>query len=140
MKFVIWDDQLVANWVGAELNIHDFGKCTAIGISNNDNQLIAGVVYNTFDPHHRRVEMTIYTTSPQWCSRKVLKLLFWYPFIQLGCERVTACTETQNRAARAFLDRVGFRQEGILRQWFYPNDAAVYRMLRSECRWIGESK
>lgn len=128
-------DAAVARWVGDKVGIEDFGACRAIGIIEG-NEIIAGIVYNQF--RNANIEMTIASTSPRWCRRETLKFLFAYPFIQLGCRRVTAATEATNQPVRAFLVRLGFRHEGNLRQWFGPADAAVYGMLRSECRWLGD--
>lgn len=148
----------MARWVGERLGIADFGPCVAIGICDGvrpawpadrngrscgpavavpDGPLIAGVVYNWY--RQANIEMTIASTSPRWCSRSVLRGLFWYPFEQMGLHRVTAVTEHTFQSTRAFLDRIGFRDEGIMRRAYRNgNDAVIYGMLREECRWIGD--
>lgn len=128
-------DRDVARWVGERLGIASFDPCTAIGVCNEDG-LIAGVVYNGY--REVNIEMTIASSSPRWCMRGILAGLFWYPFEQLGLARVTAIAERSNQPVRAFLGRLGFREEGVMRRAFRNgNDAVIYGMLREECRWIG---
>ena len=44
-----------------------------------------------------------------------------------------------NRTARRFVERLGFRYEGMAREaWPTGEDAALYSMLRRECRWTGD--
>jgi RimJ/RimL family protein N-acetyltransferase len=126
----------VAAWVGARVQIEDFGACTAIGIVDDaENEVIAGVVYNNL--REASIEATIASSTPRWCSRVILHTIFWYPFCQLGMSRLTAITELENDHVRTFLSRLGFQQEGIMRRGFRSGaDAAVYGMLREECRWL----
>ncbi len=99
--------------------------------------IIAGVVYNNW--RDANIEMTVASDTPRWCSRAVLRGLFWYPFGQIGCHRVTGTTEHTNQSVRAFLCRIGFCEEGVMRRAFRNgSDAVIYGMLREECRWIGD--
>lgn len=133
MRLVFGWDRAVSRWVGDRVDIEEFGPCRTIGIAD-DRGLIAGVVYNHFDPPDIRA--TIASTTPAWGSRTSLRAIFAYPFIQLGCGRITAVTESKNQPSQAFLCRLGFRQEGILRQRFTTGDAVIYGLLRDECRWL----
>jgi alkanesulfonate monooxygenase SsuD/methylene tetrahydromethanopterin reductase-like flavin-dependent oxidoreductase (luciferase family) len=64
---------------------------------------------------------------------------FGYPFDQLGVKRVQATIAKGNKAARKFVERLGFRYEGLARFGFSATQhAAVYSMLREECRWLHE--
>lgn len=130
------EDAAVARWVGDRLDIVDFGPCAAIGFMRND-ELIAGVVYNNW--HHPSdpglIEASIASTTPRWCNRATLAVIFGYPFNQLGCRRLTATTEAKNQPVRAFLCHLGFREEGVIRQGFPTDDAVVYGMLRGEWPW-----
>ncbi len=131
-------DAAVARWVGERVGIADFGLCTAIGFVKDETALIAGVVFNNWhapaDPG--LIEATIASTSPRWCNRATLAVIFGYVFNQVGCRRLTATTEAKNQPARAFLCKLGFREEGVIRQGFPTDDAVVYGMLKGECRWL----
>ncbi len=128
-------DQAIARWVGERIGIEAFGQCVAIGIVDEWGNILAGVVYNNYR-EGVGLEATIASTSPRWCNRAMLAAIFGYPFDQVGCRRLTAITERKNQPVRAFLCRIGFREEGLLRHGFPSDDAVVYGMLREECRWL----
>jgi RimJ/RimL family protein N-acetyltransferase len=114
----------------------DFGLSTAVGVTL-DGELIAGVVYNNY----RRfdLDMHVSATSPKWASRKIVGTLLAYPFVQLGCVRVTATIAATNDRARKLLRQLGFHVEGFHpRAWEGREDALSFGMLRSDAaRWIG---
>lgn len=108
--------------------------CVALGVVRR-NKLLGGVVFDQYD--ERNILMSGGFTSPAWASPKTLRQLFAYPFVQLGLRRMTTITAANNASARALDERLGFKQEGILRA-HYPGDvdAILYGMLREECRWL----
>lgn len=128
-------DAEVATWVAGQLGYpaEDFTPCTAIGITI-DNKLVAGVVYNNY--RAGGIEMTIASTTSKWCTRTALYYLFAYPFEQLGCRRVTATTARNKHTVNAFLRRLGFRHEGLMREALNGVDARIYGMLKKECKWL----
>lgn len=136
---MIWllfgDDNTIA-WAEDELG-HSLPR-PAVGIGIVDGtEPIGAVVYHGYQGH--MIEASIATTSPKWCQRHVLRALFWYPFRQLGVERFQAVTSKHNKRARRMLERLGFKYEGMARKGYVNGtDAAIYGMLRDECRWIGE--
>lgn len=148
MRVIIGQDKGVATWVSLGLfknsNSFDLATTRAIGISNN-NKLICGVVYNNLqtDVNDKpySIEMTIYSIDKTWCTKYNLSVLFAYPFSQYNLKRVQATTREDNGHVRAFLERLGFKLCGIARMG-HPDlcNAAVYDMLKHECRWIRNGK
>lgn len=139
---ILGRDHGVAEWVARQLDgfdhAEDFGLGSAIGIAK-DGVLICGVVYNNFHKgrHGNTVGMTIFASSPKWINRGTLRALFHYPFVQLGCVRVTALTAKRNKRARRFLEGLGFQLEGVSRKAFDGRmDAMIYGLLRDECKWL----
>lgn len=136
-------DREIAAWVSQELEKigeghFDFAPNSyrAIGVARRD-KIISGTVYSNY--RHGNIEITMASTDPRWASKENFRALLAYPFIQLGCRRVTCLVKATNQPVRAFLCRLGFHEEGICRQVFDDgSDAAVLGMLRSECRWIAE--
>jgi len=110
-----------------------FDKYVAIGLED-EGQLIAGCVYSEYRGHSIHVSMA--STTPRWATKSTLALFFGYPFLQLKCKRLTAYTGKSMANVRAFLTRLGFTQEGVIREGFADDDCVVYGMLRDECRWI----
>ena len=128
-------DELVAAWVSKQLpDAPDFGKCTAIGVVDG-NRMIAGVVYNNY--HGHMIEASIAAIDPRWCKRTILRAIFSYPFKQLGVTRLQVTIAKRNKRARRFVERLGFKFEGVGRKALPDGkDAAVYSILDNEVKWI----
>jgi RimJ/RimL family protein N-acetyltransferase len=127
-------DKEVAFWVAEQLGVSGWlGDYRAIGVIRG-GKLIAGVVYYAY--RHPNIEMAVAAIDPQWATRKNLKAFFSYPFIELGCKRVTGLVDTDNRHARKIDERLGFVHEATLKDAHPNGDAEIYRMLKTECRWI----
>lgn len=68
---------------------------------------------------------------------RAVKVLLTLLFENEGARRVEAGTAVDNEGMRRVLERVGFRQEGILRRW-YPSDddegidCVIYGMTRDD--------
>lgn len=133
-QIIAGHDVAVAEWVRRHFGHEvEWGPCAAVGIAR-DGELIAGVVFNNF--RWPSIEASIASTRPDWASRRNLAAIFAYPFRQLDCRRVGALTEVTNQPVRAFLCRLGFRQEGICRDALVSGDAVIFGMIRAECRWL----
>lgn len=114
------------------------GKYEALGVVKG-GELIGGVIYTNLKDlpfGGAAIEMDC-AGEPGWLTRSTLKALFGYPFLQLGVVRITTMVAKANRRARKMNERLGFKQEGCIRNGFGGGrDMIVYGMLRSECRWI----
>ena len=128
-------DRALTRWAGARLGIDDFRPCTTIGVAHQ-GEIVAAAIYNNYRPPN--IEITFVTSSPRWASRGAIRAIMRYPFVQLGCKRLTAVTPARNAGARAFLRRLGFRQEGIHPDALPDGDAVSYGLLAKDAaRWIG---
>lgn len=110
----------------------DFGPCKTIAILNHG--ALAVVVYNAQD--EMNIGISIATSSPKWCSKRVLKVIFGFPFIQLGLNRVTATINENNAKSISLVERLGFQKEGYLRQYYDNSGAVIYGITKDECRWL----
>lgn len=142
---IIGRDAEISLWVEHKLDL-PFGHlspCVAFGVTVND-ELLAGVVYNSYRAGDSKSEPTIEVTmasiSPRWCTRRHLAGLLSYPFRQLGCRRLHAVTEATNQPARAFLCHLGFKEEAILRGAYRACDGVLHAMLREECKWLWQEE
>ncbi len=121
-------------WVKPLTGVKDFGKCRTIGFIDNDN-LIAVVVYNAQDESN--IGISIATSTPKWCTKTALKLIFGFPFIQLEMNRVTATINENNLKSRSLVERLGFILEGELKQYYQTGESAmIYGLLKDNCRWL----
>jgi RimJ/RimL family protein N-acetyltransferase len=140
MKIAVYGrDKEVIDWVGPRVNEDNFGPAMAIGLEEDGN-FIAGVVYNMYTEASICMHVAAVPNS-RWLTRDFLFKVFAYPFIQLGCNRVTGLVRVDNIEARRFDEHLGFVQEGVIRKGATDGtDLILYGMLKEECRWLGVKK
>lgn len=130
-------DRELSLWVGQRLGLDGPVRSvepTAIGVARH-GRIVAAALFTNYQPPN--IEITFVTTTPRWASREMIKGILSYPFVQLGCKRVTAVTEECNGAARVFLERLGFKQEGIHPDAFPSGAGISYGLLRADAeRWL----
>ena len=113
------------------------GMYQAFMVVNENSDFVAGVVMANY--RDTDVELSVATETPLAWRPHVLRAIFKYIFIQLGCVRCTATTTKANKRARAFNESLGFRLEGNIRLGYDgQRDALVYGLLRSECRYLAD--
>jgi RimJ/RimL family protein N-acetyltransferase len=137
MKSVIYgQDERVLKWVGDRTDEDDFGPgSTAIGLEE-DNELIAGVAFNMYTKASICMHVAA-MPGKRWMTKDFLWRSFAYPFIQLGCNRVTGLVREDNFVAQKFDEHLGFKREGLLRRACTDGQNMIlYGMLREECRWL----
>ena len=80
--------------------------------------------------------LTIYTTTPYWAKRHVLRYIFNVVFNLIKAERCSVLVSKSNQKSFDMCKRLGFVEEGYLRQ-YRPNgdDCYVMGMLKKECKW-----
>lgn len=137
MRLLIGEDRLVAEWVRRQIphmEGADFGACTAVGVIDEDANILGGVVWHNYRPQFRTIEWSAAATTANWLSATLITDIMRYPFEQLGCQKIRALIPLRNERARRFHKRFGFKQEGQLRREFGSQDAICYGLLRSEWR------
>lgn len=134
------DEEVIA-WVAPRLDERPdhFEGCTAIGLER-DGELIAGVIYNFYTGSSISMNCAA-IPGRMWLNRDFLFRVFAYPFIQLGCRRVTSFVRADNLDAMCFNLKLGFRIEGRVRQGCEDGtDMWMLGMLRNECRFLEPRK
>jgi len=76
----------------------------------------------------------VFAGEGNWAQRDLINMALRYPFT-IGCRRITAICRKDNLAARKLVQRLGFRQEGKLRN-AEPDgtDLFIYGLLNGENR------
>lgn len=108
-----------------------------------DGQCIGCVSYSDHQPR-QDITMHVFIDKKYrglWCSRKVLRIAFSFPFIELGLPRCSGLYISGiNSETGVFLSRLGFKMEGVKRNGFILNGRAynivTFGMLLNECRWL----
>lgn len=139
MKLVFGHDELVKQWVQNLIpHATDFGPSTAIGVSSDDDVLMAGVVFNEYQEDYSTIQLSMAAHSPKWAHPAMISGILRYPFEQLGINKVWTATPHKNERAIKFNEGIGFKKEGTLAQHFGPgNHAVICRMFKQDYarRW-----
>jgi RimJ/RimL family protein N-acetyltransferase len=129
-------DAALAKWAGDRIGVSDFGPSRAIGIIRNQT-LAAAAIFHHYRPPD--IEISFVTATKRWATPQAVRAIMRYPFLQLGCKRLTAITKATNQPTRAFLCRLGFHLEGLHPDVFDDDDAVSYGLLRRDAaRWLAE--
>jgi len=129
--------QDIGRWVDLRIpgdHVRGFGpNVTAIGFVENGKP-VGGVTYYNFTGYNILAAIAI---EPKFSlPRRALRAIFHYPFVQLGCLRITALIGTKNVVSMDFCVRLGFKYEGTLRRATPTDDHLIYGLIKEECRWI----
>lgn len=105
---------------------------TAIGVTDAEGHLKAVAIYSGYDGDFHDIEISFAMEPGFYLSRAAISMFLRYPFGQLKCQRVTAATPRRATSTRQFLEKLGFKREGVLRRRFGTDDAVVYGILAKE--------
>ena len=127
-----------AEWARQRIpHVPSWGEwCEAIGLEEN-GELLAVVVYNLYSSADIAMHIAA-VPGRRWMTREFLRVAFRYPFVQLGCRRVSGYVPASNFDAQRFDEHLGFQREGLMRHALPDDDIIVYGMLREEARRFWE--
>ncbi|OZI11119.1 GNAT family N-acetyltransferase [Bacillaceae bacterium SAS-127] len=108
------------------------------GIERKDTKGIIGTIgFNAWVPKHKRAEIGYELHPTQWRKGYALEAIskvLSYGFEVMDLTRVGAVVFLENEASNNLLIKMGFQQEGILRNYMYQNgksyDTNVYSLLK----------
>jgi len=112
----------------------NWADAVSIGLEK-DGELIAGVVYDYYNK--ASICMHVAAIGKQWLTREYLWYVFHYPFVELGVKRITGLVPESNLQARRFDEHIGFVLETRLKDAHPDGDVLVYKMMREDCRFLG---
>ena len=132
-KFIEWFQSRFAAKAGIRWGISLKGKRNIIGT----------IGFNNFSNRHR-ANIGFDLQSAYWNKgylTEVLKVVVEFGFKELEINRIEAEVMQGNTASEKVLAKIGFKNEGILRQWMYWNekhfDMSMYSLLQSEFQVYG---
>ncbi len=136
MHLLFGFDNEVARVVGEGLGVVIHPPFVAIGVVDDRNRLMGGMVFNNYTK--ASVEITVY--GPRCMKRGVIRAAMHYAFIQLGVLNLRARTKRSNARMRKILPKLGYRFEATLDQYYGPsraNDALLFRIARPQAdKWL----
>ena len=100
-----------------------------------DGEVIAAVVYDQFNGSNIFMHVAA-IPGRKWMNRWMLHEAFKYPFVTLGCKRITGWVLSDNEDAKKFDEHLGFRREAVLHNAGPAGqDVYLYVMFRDDCRY-----
>ena len=101
--------------------------------------LIGTIGYNNWSAKHKRAEIGYELHPDFWgygyAKEAVLKVIS-YGFSELGLTRIGAIVFLENENSNRLLKSIGFKQEGILKDYMYQNgqayDTYIYALLKED--------
>lgn len=130
-------DEMVGEMVRSRVpRMHDgqWGPHTTLGVVRR-GVLVGGVVYHGFRGFD--VQMSAAFDTPGWALPGTMRAIFAYPFLDLGCRRVTAFVGRKNKRSRKLVEGLGFALEGVARRGMDGyEDAFLFGMLKEKCKWL----
>jgi RimJ/RimL family protein N-acetyltransferase len=132
------ESEILGRWAEARiphLFLDTLGPYAAFGIVDEQDVIRGVALYHGWAPRYRGIEISFVLDSPRWLTQSVIAGILSYPFSQLQCLRVTAATPSWKsaRPTRRFLERFGFKREGLARKGFGPyGDAVIYGLTQRD--------
>jgi RimJ/RimL family protein N-acetyltransferase len=130
---IVVDGDEIGAYVGLRLGVTITPPFQAIGFLSDDKRPLAAFVFNDFN--HSNMEMTI-VAEPGGITRQVIRYVANYAFNTSKCRRLTVRTKKRNKHILKLAPRYGFKYECIAKDFYPDDDAVVFRMLKSDCRWL----
>ena len=130
-------DREIAGWIAERIPYcDDLGDARCIAFRRrSDNRMLYGGAFNEY--RGRDVQYHAACDDPKVLTRSRIRLLFRYPFEQLGVSRISCVIAASNSRSRRVVEGLGWTEEGTVRKFYADNeDAKIYGMLREDCRWI----
>lgn len=135
MRLLFGFDKEVGKFVSDRIEHvgNDWGPMAAIGVIDDNNNLIAGAVYNMYYPEHQSIQISMAADSPRWANKAVIKGILDYAFDELNVNRVWTATPHKSERVIKFNQRLGFTKEAVLRDAFgRGSHSTICRLLKKD--------
>lgn len=140
--FFISNPGRVFDFVSRRYPMNAVAEMKGLGLEVN-GELQVGVVYENYNGHN--VWMHVAKDPAARLRPKVtmefIEYCFEYPFIEMGCDRVSGYVEASNAEAVALDEHLGFKTEAVLRGAASDGgDVILMVMWRKDCRFLKENR
>jgi len=83
-----------------------FAECASIGFAD-ETGLVAGLIYHNYEPEHGTIELSSFSLHRRWTTKEFIRMIFEYPFDQLGVRACVARHSEKNTRAVRIWDAFG---------------------------------
>lgn len=131
---ICFDKSIIGPWIAKELDmVWTAENSSTIGWIE-DGQVINAVWYEDFN----KKSVTSHIVLKKPMNRQFLAIIFDYPFIQLGVDKIIGPVKSNNQKAINLDLKLGFKEEARLLDAFPDADLVFLVMNKEECRFLGE--
>ena len=130
-------DHEIAAWIAQRVPyVRHLEPCRCIAFRRRDSgEIVYGGAFNEF--RGRDVQYHAACDDPAVLTRSRIRLLFEYPFEQLGVERISCVIAASNKRSRRVVEGLGWKLEGTIRKFYADDeDGHLFGILKSDCKWI----
>lgn len=135
MKKLVFDRDRVTGWVGSRIGATSWAGHQAIGLENENGDLIAGVVFDSYRPGGS-CSMHCAGDGKVWLNKEFLFVCFDYAFRQLGCNVIVNTVDAANEASLRFTRHIGFQECCRIPGGCGNSSLVILSLQRTECRWL----
>ena len=128
-------DELFGPWIMSRID-GDWvaGKGYTIGLWEDGVGPIAGCLYEGCNG--ASVMLHTAAIGKRWMNREYLWFVFYYPFIQLGVNKIISPVESTNKACIKFTKHIGYTLEATLKCAAPKGDLLIFTMTKDQCKWL----
>ena len=128
------DKSIVGPWIALKARmIWKPEGSETVGLTK-DGEIVAGVWYE--DYNSQSVVTHIAITGR--LTRRFLNVIFDYPFVQLGVEKIIAPVLSNNFDSQSLVIKMGFKEETRLKNVHPDGDMIFFVMNKTDCKYLGE--
>ena len=128
-------------WIACHETWYAEGSQLVFAVTRKEDGWIIGAIGLTFEQEHARAEIGYWIGLPFWnygYATEAAAAAMTYAFDELLIHRITAQNFVRNVASGRVLEKLGMRQEGLLREHLLKNgvweDVIIRAILRSDWR------
>jgi len=130
-----FDKDIVGQWVANRVNgVFTPNNSSCIGLLDKDGNLVAGVWYEAYT----KTSIMTHIAVEGRMSKEFLSVIFDYPFVQLGVDKLIGPTNSNNNDAIRFNHKLGFVEEARIKDAYPDGDMVLLTMTKDKCRFLGE--
>lgn len=129
-----FDASIIVPWVEQEIGDEICGKDLRAIAQMDDGGIIAAAVFSGFNGAQFVISLAIKRPP----SKRFFAMMFDYPFNRAQANRLTAFIKSNNEKSIKLAQRLGFALESTLSQATLDADLLVFRLFKSECRFLND--
>lgn len=126
------DDAVAKEYIDQALGFNIAQPFCGFKVINEKQEIVGAFIFNSFESGN--VELTV--ASHEKLTIRVIRFIVYLAFVELKCKRITARTRASNARAINAITKAGAKQEGVLREYFFGEDAIIFGLLAKEQRLI----